>query len=198
MPSFNLTRYLRARASGATVEDACEQSGIGLGEAELHEKAIERGELKLPRARARTRENQPKVEGTNMLTDEEAKVTMKVGNGPEVPIDLKKGLDAPENADAKDQIGAMFAKPATDTGQRLKLFIERVERLEQEIKDLNSDKSDVFQEAKSTGFDTATMKRIIKLRKMDSSKRQEAEALLETYMNALGMTPIEHAIAIAA
>jgi uncharacterized protein (UPF0335 family) len=90
------------------------------------------------------------------------------------------------------------ASASTVAGEKLRLFIERVERLEEEIKDLNSDKSDVFQEAKSDGFDTKTMKRIMKLRKMEPHARQEAEALLETYMNALGMTPIEAAIALAA
>jgi len=56
----------------------------------------------------------------------------------------------------------------------------------------------VFKEAKSTGFDTKTMKRIIKLRKMEPHALQKAEALLDSYMNALGMTPIEAAIALAA
>jgi uncharacterized protein (UPF0335 family) len=86
----------------------------------------------------------------------------------------------------------------TVAGDELRLLIERIERLSEEIKALNEDKSDVFQEARSRGFDTATMKRVIKLRKMDASTRDEAEALLATYLSALGMTPIEHAIAMAA
>ena len=86
----------------------------------------------------------------------------------------------------------------TVAGDELRLLIERIERLSEEIKGLNEDKADVFQEAKSRGFDTATMKRVIKLRKMDNSSRDEAEALLATYLSALGMTPIEHAIAMAA
>jgi hypothetical protein len=59
MPSLNLQRYLQTRADGGSIEDACAASGIGAGEARLHEKDIERGELTLPRARAhaRTREN---------------------------------------------------------------------------------------------------------------------------------------------
>jgi uncharacterized protein (UPF0335 family) len=51
---------------------------------------------------------------------------------------------------------------------------------------------------KSQGFDTKTVKRIIKLRKMEPHARVEAEALLSTYMDAVGMTPIETAIALAA
>jgi hypothetical protein len=49
MPSFNLQRYLTARASGASVEEACATSGIGMGEAELHEADIASGELELPK-----------------------------------------------------------------------------------------------------------------------------------------------------
>jgi uncharacterized protein (UPF0335 family) len=79
----------------------------------------------------------------------------------------------------------------------LRLLIERIERLKEEIKGLNDDVSDVYQEAKSRGFDTATMKRVIKLRKMGTAERQEAEALLDTYMSALGMEA-EHPLGLAA
>jgi len=195
VPSLQLANYLQLRALGASVSDAAFESGIELGEAELHERAIESGELELPRARARAREDhQPGEE----VTMEDVQTSIRVGDGPEVPIDLKKDINDPANAGAKEQIGAMIPKPATDTGQRLKLFIERAERLDEEIKGLNSDKSDLFQEMKSDGFDTKTIKRIIKLRKMEPHARQEAEALMQTYMNAIGMTPIEAAIALAA
>jgi uncharacterized protein (UPF0335 family) len=129
---------------------------------------------------------------------EDVQTSIRVGDGPEVAIDLNKSLDDPANADAKDQMGAMFPKPATDSGQRIKLYIERIERLDEEISGLNTDKSDLFAEMKSDGFDTKTIKRIIKLRKMEPHERQEAEALLSTYMDAIGMTPIEAAIALAA
>src|SRR5438128_7351891 len=125
---------------------------------------------------------------------DDIKTSIRVGDGPEVPIDLKKGIDHPENADAKEQMAGVIAnalgKPATDTGQRLKLFIERVERLEEEKRGLTDDIADVLKEAKSNGFDTKTIKRILKLRKMQPHERREAEALLDTYMNAIGMTPI--------
>jgi uncharacterized protein (UPF0335 family) len=128
--------------------------------------------------------------------------SIRVGDGPEVPIDLKKDLDAPENAAAKEQlrecVEAVVGKPATAVGEDLRRYIERAERLDDEISGLNSDKSDLFKEMKSNGFDTKTIKRIIKLRKMEPHARREAEALIETYMNALGMTPIEQAIALAA
>lgn len=197
MPSAQLAAYLRLRGQGADVEAAAAHAGIPITEAQLTEKAVERGELTLPRAcaPARAREADQPGEETSM---DDITTTIRVGDGPEVPIDLKADLNDPANGDAKEQIGAMFAKPATDAGARLKLYIERVERLDEEIKALNEDKSDLFKEMKSSGFDTKTIKRIIKLRKMEPAARQEAEALLQTYMSALGLTPIENAIALAA
>jgi uncharacterized protein (UPF0335 family) len=81
---------------------------------------------------------------------------------------------------------------------QLRLFIERIERLAEERKGIADDISDVFKEAKSQGFDTHAMKCVLKLRKMETHTVQEAEALVAVYLHALGMTPIEHAIAIAA
>jgi uncharacterized protein (UPF0335 family) len=121
--------------------------------------------------------------------------TIRVGGGPEIPIDLDNP-DAPENAATKEAI-AESLRP-TVAADRLRLLIERVENLEAEKKAIAEDISDVLKEAKDSGFDTKTIKRIIRLRKMETHERQEAEALLSTYMNALGMTPIEEAIALAA
>lgn len=73
------------------------------------------------------------------------------------------------------------------SAEQLRLLIERIERLEEEKKGLNDDIKDVYSEAKSTGFDTKTMRRIIALRKMDKAARDEQDALIETYRNALGM-----------
>ena len=72
-------------------------------------------------------------------------------------------------------------------GARLKSFIERIERLEEEKAAIADDIKDVYAEAKGTGFDTKTMRKVISLRKMDSEKRQEADMLLETYKAALGL-----------
>lgn len=69
----------------------------------------------------------------------------------------------------------------------LRLLIERVERLSEEKQGLADDIKDVFAEAKARGYDTKTMRKIIALRKMETHDRQEAEALLATYMAALGM-----------
>ena len=72
---------------------------------------------------------------------------------------------------------------------QLRLLIERIERLEEEKAGNAADIKDVYSEAKSTGFDTKTIRSIIRLRKMAKHDRQEAEALLETYKAALGLEP---------
>ncbi|MBR0552288.1 DUF2312 domain-containing protein [Stakelama marina] len=73
------------------------------------------------------------------------------------------------------------------SAEQLRLFIERIERLEEEKKGIADDIKDVYNEAKSTGFDTKTMRSIVRLRKMEKHDRDEAEALLETYKAALGL-----------
>jgi len=72
-------------------------------------------------------------------------------------------------------------------GERLRSFIQRIERLEEEKKTISDDVREVYAEAKSTGFDPKIMRQVIKLRKMETADRQEQEALLETYLAALGM-----------
>ena len=74
-------------------------------------------------------------------------------------------------------------------GDHLKSFIERIERLEEEKKALAEDIRDVYSEAKASGFDAKVMRQIVKIRKMDKDDLDEQEALLETYMRALGMRP---------
>lgn len=68
---------------------------------------------------------------------------------------------------------------------RLSSLIERIERLEDEKKAIDSDIRDIFAEAKSAGFDVKIMRTIIKLRKMNAADREEQELLLQTYCNAL-------------
>jgi len=70
---------------------------------------------------------------------------------------------------------------------QLRLFIERIERLEEEKKGMQDDIADVYLEAKSTGYDPATMKAIVRLRKMEKNDRDEKESLLDTYKAALGL-----------
>jgi uncharacterized protein (UPF0335 family) len=71
--------------------------------------------------------------------------------------------------------------------ERLRSFIERIERLEEEKKDLLGTIREVYAEAKGTGFDPKIMRQVVKLRKMDTSDRQEQSYLLDTYLHALGM-----------
>ena len=76
---------------------------------------------------------------------------------------------------------------AETTDDRLRLLIERVERLEEEKKGIGDDIKDVYLEAKATGYDPKIMRQIIRLRKMQPHDRQEMEAILQTYLSALGM-----------
>ncbi|GJD49801.1 hypothetical protein OPKNFCMD_2535 [Methylobacterium crusticola] len=77
----------------------------------------------------------------------------------------------------------------TDTagiaGDRIRTIVERVEQLEDEIKDLMEAKKEVFLEAKSDGLDVKILKEIIKLRKQDKDERDEHETLLDVYLRAM-------------
>ena len=72
--------------------------------------------------------------------------------------------------------------------EELKQFVERIERLEEEKKAIADDIKDVFAELKGRGFDVKAVRAILRIRKQDHSERQEQEAILELYMNALGIT----------
>jgi len=73
--------------------------------------------------------------------------------------------------------------------ERLKSFIERIERLEEEKRALSGDIKEVYAEAKGTGFEPKIMRQIIKIRKMDKEEVDEEESLLDLYKRALGMMP---------
>lgn len=75
----------------------------------------------------------------------------------------------------------------TVSGQRLKSFIERIERLEEEKKALAEDIRDVYAEAKGTGFEPKIIRKIVSLRKANLEKRREEQELLDLYMSAIGM-----------
>ena len=80
-----------------------------------------------------------------------------------------------------DQPARRFAK------DQLKAFVERVERLEEEKKAIADDIRDVYGEAKVNGFDIKVLRTVVRLRKQDINERKEQEAILETYLHALGM-----------
>ena len=88
-------------------------------------------------------------------------------------------------------MATMTAAAPSDTGgvagERLKSFIERIERLEEEKKALSEDIREVYAEAKAVGFEPKIMRKMISLRKMDLEKRREENELLELYMAAVGM-----------
>jgi uncharacterized protein (UPF0335 family) len=69
----------------------------------------------------------------------------------------------------------------------LRLLVERIERLEEEKKGIADDVRDVYAEAKARGYDTKTLRAIVRLRRMETHQRQEMDALLETYRAALGL-----------
>jgi len=71
--------------------------------------------------------------------------------------------------------------------EQLRQFIERVERVEEEIGGLNGDKKDIYAEAKAAGFDVKVMRKILEIRRADADARQEFETVLELYCRALGM-----------
>lgn len=82
-----------------------------------------------------------------------------------------------DNSEAKTR----FAK------DQLKAFVERIERLEEEKKELGSDVRDVYAEAKGNGFDVKALRKVIAIRKLDPQKRKEDALVLDTYCNALGI-----------
>lgn len=70
---------------------------------------------------------------------------------------------------------------------QLRSIVERIERLEEEKKAIADDIKDVYGEAKANGYDTKALRKIVALRKKDANEREEEEAILELYKNALGM-----------
>lgn len=75
----------------------------------------------------------------------------------------------------------------TPTGQRLRAYIDRIERLEETKKEIMEDIKEVYAEAKGDGFDGKAMRKIVAIRKKDAAEVAEEEAILETYKSALGM-----------
>lgn len=76
---------------------------------------------------------------------------------------------------------------STVAREQLRSIVERIERLEEDKKAVADDIKEVYKEAKGNGWDTKTIRKVIQLRKKPAEERQEEEALLDLYMNALGM-----------
>ncbi len=88
---------------------------------------------------------------------------------------------AAKEIDDKEHVATRFAQ------DQLKAIVERIERLEEEKKAIADDIRDVYAEAKGNGFDTKALRMVIRLRKQDKDERAEQEAILDTYLHALGM-----------
>lgn len=88
----------------------------------------------------------------------------------------------------EDNMAEDIAETAqTVAAGQLRAFIERIERLEEDKKNIAEDIKEVYAELKGTGFDTKAVRTIIRLRKQDKAEREEAESILDLYMTALGM-----------
>ena len=97
---------------------------------------------------------------------------------------------AKSNLQTKDDIDDTEEEtaPTNVSGARLKSFLERIERLEEEKKALAEDIRDIYSEAKATGFEPKIMRKIVSLRKTNLEKRREERELLDLYMSAIGMS----------
>lgn len=98
--------------------------------------------------------------------------------------------DAPAGQSAEDQSSQSKPSPAVAdkniSAQRLKSFIQRIERLDEEKRTLSSDIREVYAEAKSGGFDPKIMRKVVALRRLDKAERQEMESLMQVYLDAIG------------
>lgn len=114
-----------------------------------------------------------------MGSEYENEVSMAVDKAKESKA-MRPDLPIMEDADRVNDVGGI-------SGKRLKSIIDRVERLEEEKKALADDIKDIYAEAKGTGFDVKTLRKLVKLRKMETEKRHEEEELLELYKAAVGL-----------
>lgn len=78
--------------------------------------------------------------------------------------------------------------PTVGDNSQLKAIVERIEHVEGEIKDLQNDKGEIYQEAKSHGYDVKILRKVVALRRMDPSARAEQESIMEAYIHALDMS----------
>lgn len=93
----------------------------------------------------------------------------------------------PQVRDEQNSAAVSRRRPNSISADRLKSFVERIEKLEEERKAIGEDIRDVYSEARGVGYDVPTMRRIVAARAKDAADRAEAEALFDTYAAALGM-----------
>jgi uncharacterized protein (UPF0335 family) len=78
-----------------------------------------------------------------------------------------------------------MSEPADIPGDQLRTIVERIEHIDEEIKELNEGKREIFAEAKSNGFDVKVLREVLRVRKKDQKERDEQETLLDLYMHAI-------------
>lgn len=119
------------------------------------------------------------------LDDAAALAGMSIG---EARIHARRDADNPPPPEACELIGHNEGPAMTTaTDDRLRLLLERIERLSEEAEGIKSDIRDVYAEAKAVGYDVKIMRQIVRLRKMRPDDRREMEMVLDTYKAALGM-----------
>jgi uncharacterized protein (UPF0335 family) len=82
-----------------------------------------------------------------------------------------------------------MSEPGGIAGAQLRAFVERIERVEEEIKALTEDKKDIYAEAKGQGFDVKILREVIRIRKQDQKELDEHASLLDVYLHALATAP---------
>lgn len=87
---------------------------------------------------------------------------------------------------ADDTIGAGHNSIGPDATQLIRSYVDRIERVEEEISTLNDDRKDIYAEAKGTGLDTKVLRALVRRRKMDKAERDEFDSMLELYEGVFG------------
>jgi uncharacterized protein (UPF0335 family) len=88
--------------------------------------------------------------------------------------------------------------PAEIAGDQLRAIVERIEHVEEEIKELSEAKKEIYQEAKGNGFDVKILREVIRVRKQDQKERDEQESLLDVYLHAIMAPQVAKAAAVKA
>jgi uncharacterized protein (UPF0335 family) len=87
-----------------------------------------------------------------------------------------------------------MSRPSDIAGDQLRAIVERIERIEEEIKELAEGKKEIYLEAKGNGFDVKILREVIRVRKQDQKERDEQDSLLDTYLQAIkGASPVAKA-----
>lgn len=87
---------------------------------------------------------------------------------------------------ADDTIGAGHNSIGPDVNKLIRSYVDRIERVEEEISTLNGDRKDIYAEAKGTGLDTKVLRALVRRRKMDRAERDEFDSMLELYEGVFG------------